>query len=174
MLVAGRDADLLVGRVIAAGNLMVLSMPIAAGALSDRTVSRWGRRTPWLVVLSLVTSAGLLLLGFAAGPLILVLSYLVYQVGASGTGGIFTAILPDLVPVETRGLASGLLSTMLGVGGVASLAMVSGVLLVRGENQAGLMASYGLLVLIVVGATAITVTTLREQPSQRKSRATSP
>jgi hypothetical protein len=87
MLVAGNQADLLVGRVIAAGNLVVLSMPIAAGALSDRTVSRWGRRTPWLVVLSLVTTAGLLLLGLAAAPVVLVLSFLVYQVGASGTGG---------------------------------------------------------------------------------------
>ena len=87
MLVAGNQADLLVGRVIAAGNLVVLAMPIAAGALSDRTVSRWGRRTPWLVVLSLVTTAGLLLLGLAAAPVVLVLSFLVYQVGASGTGG---------------------------------------------------------------------------------------
>lgn len=174
MLVAGNQADLLVGRVIAAGNLVVLAMPIAAGALSDRTVSRWGRRTPWLVVLSLVTTAGLLLLGLAAAPVVLVLSFLVYQVGASGTGGIFTAILPDLVPIEARGLASGLLSTMLGVGGVASLAMITGVLLLRGENHAGLLASYGLLAVIVLAATAITVTTLRERPSVRVGRVASP
>lgn len=174
ILVAGNQADLLVGRVIAAGNLVVLAMPIAAGALSDRTVSRWGRRTPWLVVLSLVTTSGLLLLGFAAAPVILVLSYLVYQVGASGTGGIFTAILPDLVPTEMRGLASGLLSTMLGLGGVVGLAMVTVVLLLRGENQAGLIASYGLLAVIVLAATAITVTTLRERPSRREGSVASP
>ena len=119
MLVAGRGADLLVGRVSATGNLIVLAIPVVVGWLSDRTVTRWGRRTPWLIAMTAVAVCGLQALGFAAVPVVLVLSYLVYQLGASGVGGIFTAILPDLVPTDRRGLASGVLSTLAGIGAIA-------------------------------------------------------
>ena len=48
-LIAGSNADLLIGRVTAAGGVFALLTPILVGWLSDRTVTRWGRRRPWMV-----------------------------------------------------------------------------------------------------------------------------
>lgn len=173
ILLAGRSADLLVGQVTAAGNVVVLAVPVAVGWLSDRTVSPWGRRTPWLVALAAVSATGLLGLGLAAVPEVLVLAYLVYQTGASGQGGIFNAILPDLVPLNRRGLASGVLATMAGLGGIAGLSCISGILYVAGEGRTGVLWGYAAIALVVVCLTAVTVRSLREPPADRAVSATS-
>ena len=169
-LVAGRGADLLVGQATAAGNLVVLALPVIAGWLSDRTVSPWGRRTPWLVALALVCAAGVALLGVATVPVALILAYLVYQSGASGQGGIFNAVLPDLVPLSRRGLASGVIATMAGIGGIAGLSSVSGILYVAGEDRRGVLAGYLLIGAVVLAMTAVTVFALHEQASRRGDR----
>jgi MFS family permease len=165
ILVAGRQADLLVGQTTAAGNLAVLSVPVLAGWLSDRTTTRWGRRTPWLIALAFTTVAGLLILGVASIPMVLVLGYLVYQCGASGQGGVFNAVLPDFVPLSRRGLASGVIATMAGVGGIAGLGIASGILLSAGEGSTGVFAGYFAIALVVLAMTAVTVLTLKERPS---------
>src|SRR4029077_78278 len=48
LIVAGAHADPLIGRVNAAGIVFALLVPVAVGWLSDRTVSPWGRRRPWI------------------------------------------------------------------------------------------------------------------------------
>lgn len=169
-LVAGRRADLLVGQATAAGNLVVLALPVIAGWLSDRTVSRWGRRTPWLIALGLVTAAGVTLLGVATVPVALVLAYLVYQSGASGQGGIFNAVLPDLIPLRRRGLASGVIATMTGLGAIAGLSSVSGILYLAGEGRGGVLAGYLLIGAVVLAMTAVTVAALHERASRRGDR----
>src|SRR5260370_39452736 len=72
LMVAGTNADLLIGRVNAAGNLFALLVPIVIGWLSDRTVSPWGRRRPWISAVTAVNVVGLLILRLAptAAPLV--------------------------------------------------------------------------------------------------------
>src|SRR2546428_13135870 len=48
-IIAGPNADLLIGRVTAAGGGFALLPPILGGGLGDRTVNRGGRRGPWMV-----------------------------------------------------------------------------------------------------------------------------
>src|SRR2546423_5624519 len=45
-IIAGSRADLLIGRVTAAGGVFALLTPILVGWLSDRTVTRWGAAGP--------------------------------------------------------------------------------------------------------------------------------
>jgi Na+/melibiose symporter-like transporter len=58
-LIAGSNADLLIGRVTAAGGIFALLTPILVGWLSDRTVTRWGRRRPWMVAGTILNIIGL-------------------------------------------------------------------------------------------------------------------
>ncbi|MFB7599656.1 MFS transporter [Streptomyces sp. NPDC056160] len=78
-----------------------------AGALCDRTTSRFGRRRPWLVAGSLVCMAALVgtglqttVVGVAVGSLVLSASFMIIGAGLS-------PVVPDQVPVEQRGVVLG-------------------------------------------------------------------
>lgn len=86
------------------------------GAWSDRTRTKWGRRTPWIVGASIATLLGSIFFGFQTT----ILGILVGWCLAQGMGNIFqaaiTAVIPDRVPPEKRGTASSMagLGPMLG------------------------------------------------------------
>ena len=86
------------------------------GAWSDRTRSRWGKRTPWIIGAAIATLFGSILFGFQ----VTVIGILIGWCMAQGMGNIFqaavTAVVPDRVPPEKRGTASAMvgLGPMLG------------------------------------------------------------
>src|SRR5439155_674396 len=86
-LIAGRDADLLIGRVTAAGGVFALLTPIVVGWLSDRTVTRWGRRRPWMVAGTVLNIIGLGLLALSASQLTFIAAYLLVQLSNNAAGG---------------------------------------------------------------------------------------
>src|SRR5207247_11482967 len=105
-LIAGRDADLLIGRVTAAGGVFALLTPILVGWLSDRTVTRWGRRRPWMVAGTIVNIVGLALLALASSEAAFIAAYLVVQLSNNAAGAAYTGVIPDVVRAEDRGRAS--------------------------------------------------------------------
>jgi len=86
------------------------------GAWSDRTHSRWGRRTPWLVGAAIATLLGSIFLGLQTMISGILIGWCLVQ----GTGNVYqaaiTAIVPDRVPPQKRGTASAIsgLGPMLG------------------------------------------------------------
>lgn len=112
-----------------------LANPLA-GALSDRTTSRFGRRVPWVVGGTLVGALGLVLLALVESVPLMILSWCLVQIGLNGTLAALTAAVPDLVPVEQRGLVSGVigmtqtLGIVVGTGVATLVAGVSGAYLV--------------------------------------------
>ncbi|TMC92817.1 MAG: SLC45 family MFS transporter [Chloroflexi bacterium] len=112
VLIAGKSADLLIGNVSAAGNVFALIAPILAGWLSDRTSTRWGRRRPWIAAGTVVNLAGIALLAFSGSPLSFALAYMLVQLTFNLAGGAYAAVIPDVVPEQDRGRASGLLGMM--------------------------------------------------------------
>jgi MFS family permease len=173
-LVAGSRADLLIGRVTAAGGIFALLTPILVGWLSDRTATRWGRRRPWMVAGTMVNIVGLGLLAFSASPLALIAAYLVVQISNNAAGAAYTGVIPDAVPREDRGRASGLLGTMNQLGTVAGVGLVGVAFQVFGDQRAGLIAGYGLVGVIVALTLLITVVAIKEprvQPRAARSAA---
>jgi MFS family permease len=86
------------------------------GALSDRTRSRWGRRTPWMLAGGLLMAAALSGIGVLQSVvLILVLACLV-QAGAAMVGAPLAAIIADRYEVNRRGLASAFIGFGLNFG----------------------------------------------------------
>lgn len=112
-----------------------LANPLA-GAFSDRTTSRFGRRVPWIVGGTLVGAIGLVLLAAADTVPMMILAWCLVQGGLNGTLAALTAAVPDLVPVEQRGLVSGVigmtqtLGIVVGTGVATLVAGVGGAYLV--------------------------------------------
>ncbi len=167
-LIAGPNADLLIGRVTAAGGIFALLTPILVGWLSDRTVSRWGRRRPWMVAGTVLNIIGLGLLALSASQLTFVLAYLVVQLSNNAAGAAYTGVIPDVVRAEDRGRASGLLGTMNQLGTVVGVGLVGVTFKVYGDTRAGLLAGYGVVAVILVITLLITVVAVKEPPITRQ------
>src|SRR5437879_2753940 len=167
LIVAGTNADLLIGRVNAAGNVFALLVPVAVGWLSDRTVSPWGRRRPWIAAGTAVNVVGLLMLGLAPTAAALVVGYLVIQIGFNLAGGAFNGVIPDVVPAEQRGRASGLLGVMNQLGIVIGLLLTILILSALGNNRLGMLAGYVMIAVVLSGTMLITLAAVREPAAIR-------
>jgi MFS family permease len=161
-LIAGSNADLLIGRVTAAGGVFALLTPILVGWLSDRTVTRWGRRRPWMVAGTVLNIIGLGLLALSSSQLTFIAAYLVVQLSNNAAGAAYTGVIPDVVRAEDRGRASGLLGTMNQLGTVVGVGLVGLTFKLYGDTRAGLLAGYGLVAVILVITLLITVIAVKE------------
>ena len=127
-----------------------LANPLA-GAFSDRTTSRFGRRVPWLLGGTLVGALGLVVLAAAGSVPVMILGWCLVQAGLNGTLAALTAAVPDLVPVEQRGLVSGVVGMTQTLGIVVGTGVAT---LVSGTTGA-------YLVLAVLAVAAVTPFVLR-------------
>ena len=102
----------------------VIGNPLA-GALSDRTTSRFGRRRPWLLGGSLLGFVGLVLLPNMNSIFTLTIAWLCVQFAVNAAYAGLTATIPDQVPVDQRGVASGLVGLAQAFGPVLGVGLVS-------------------------------------------------
>lgn len=86
----------------------MLAVPIG-GAVSDRTRSPFGRRSPWIVLMSVLSAVLMIGMGLSTGLTVLTVSVVALWFTANFYQGAFAAILPDRVPVARRGLASSVI-----------------------------------------------------------------
>ncbi|GAB3494276.1 MFS transporter [Amycolatopsis cihanbeyliensis] len=101
----------------------ILAAPIA-GALSDRTTSRFGRRRPWVLGGAVVCAFALVLLPVQVTVLGVALCWMAAQGAQNAMFAGLTASVPDQVPVRQRGFVSAFAGLPLPLG------LVLGVLLV--------------------------------------------
>jgi MFS family permease len=102
--------EAVVGAVLPIGAFGALLANPLAGALSDRTRTRWGRRRPWMVGGLVVFVAALVWLAVADDQLQLTLGWLVAQVSANAVLATLTASFADNVPEFQRGKASSVIA----------------------------------------------------------------
>jgi MFS family permease len=95
------------------------------GYLSDFTVSRWGRRKPYIVFGSLFDVV--FLIGIALGNSVVVLAafFMLLAVSTNIARGPFQGYVPDLVAEPQVGLASGMVGLMQVAGNVTGFLLVS-------------------------------------------------
>lgn len=115
-----------IGGALGAGGLLAMSVPPLVGAWSDRMTSRFGRRRPIMVAGSILTLPGLVILMLAGNYPEVLVGYVIIQFFFNAAGAAYAGIIPDVVPAQEVGKASGFLATMtqLGIGsglGVTSL-----------------------------------------------------
>jgi MFS family permease len=108
-----------IGAVVA-----MISNPVA-GALSDRTTSRFGRRHPWTVFGALAGAAALVLLAGQHAIAGVIIAWCLAQAGLNAMQASVTAGVPDHVPVAQRGLVSGWIGLPQTVGVVLAVVLVT-------------------------------------------------
>ncbi|GAA3853946.1 MFS transporter [Streptomyces lannensis] len=125
---AGMSKETMLAWVTGAGAVVSLVANPFFGALSDRTVSGRGRRTPWIVAGTAGGALSLLLLGGAGGVWTMALGWCLVQLTLNAAFAAVTAAVPDRVPPSQRGSVGGWLGAaqILGVVGGTGLATVAG------------------------------------------------
>lgn len=112
------------GLVSGVGALVAVVVNPLAGALSDRTTSRFGRRHPWTLAGVVVAAIALAVLGTRTTVVGVLIGWCVAQAALNvGYAGLSAAV-PDHVPVAQRGKVSGW------IGFPQALGLVVGALLV--------------------------------------------
>jgi MFS family permease len=108
-----------IGFAIGIGGFLAMTVPPLVGAWSDRLNTRFGRRRPIMVAGTLLTIPGLVLLMTAGNYPQIVVGYAIVQFFFNAAGAAYAGIIPDVVPAQQFGKASGFLATMtqLGIGG---------------------------------------------------------
>lgn len=119
---SSRSAQALSVLVVGGSILTVVLLPVI-GTVSDRLITRIGRRRPIIFAGILVDLAGLAVMGTSHAYVPFAVGDLLVQIGATSAWAAYQGLLPDLVPEEQRGTASGL------VGFMEEIAIVVGVLL---------------------------------------------
>jgi MFS family permease len=107
------------------GAIAPLIIQPTVGVISDYTVTRWGRRKPYIVtgaVLDVVFLAGL---AFSNDFVAMVAFYFLLQVSSNFAQGPFQGYVPDLVPAEQVGTASGLMGLMLTLGTIGGVGIAT-------------------------------------------------
>ncbi|MDD4859196.1 MAG: MFS transporter [Dehalococcoidales bacterium] len=95
------------GFLTLSGLLLAMIVQPIAGAISDRSNFRWGRRRPFIlagIISAIVLLPGISLAGSYAA---LFAVYCLMQICANTAQGPYQAFIPDLVPEDKTGVASG-------------------------------------------------------------------
>jgi Na+/melibiose symporter-like transporter len=150
------------GIILACGAIVSMLVAPLFGALSDRIVTRWGRRHPWLVVGTLLNIAGLIALAaIPTTPRALVpyiLAFMWIELCNNLATAPYAALIPDVVPTDQRGSASGWMSLMTMIGLFLGIAV--GFLL----DLIGIAGAYWLLAAMMLLGMLATVLTFKEAP----------
>ncbi|MER7187274.1 MFS transporter [Streptomyces hyaluromycini] len=125
---SGMSKETMLAWVTGVGAVVSLAANPVFGALSDRTTSRWGRRTPWIVAGTAGGALSLLVLAGAGGMWTMMLGWCLVQLTLNAAFAAVTAAVPDRVPRLQRGSVGGWLGAaqILGVVGGTGLATAAG------------------------------------------------
>jgi MFS family permease len=155
----------------AAGAVVALLIPPIIGKLSDHTPGRFGRRRPYIVAGTLLLLLGAVEMASAHQIGVFVIGFIVIQLGGGVGTAAYQSLVPDRVPQEQRGAASGFIGLMTILGNVGSLAM-AGLLLgsvVAGVSSRGIILQgsylyYGVTALVLLASVLATLLWIHETP----------
>jgi MFS family permease len=175
--------------VVGPGLIVALIANPLFGLLSDYTPGCFGRRRPYILggtALNIAGLASMALLpnallqdrGAAVSPAILALTagLMLTQLGNNAAAAPFHALLPDLVPAQQRGLASGIMGLAYWLGIISSSILpfifaldysklLDG-MVTYGDLQQQILLAYCVVASVMVVMALLTITFVREEPWQ--------
>lgn len=154
--------------------LAMLTQPLA-GAISDRSGFKIGRRRPYILIGGIIAIAIIPGIGLAEGFAAIFIVYCLLQLSTNTAQGPFQAFIPDIVPRGKRGVASGVKALFEIVGGVI-LVYLASLFMDRyhaGEGSEWLWLVLGILAAVLLGTIIATVVTVKERPITGVNRRTS-
>jgi len=157
------DKVAVLGWVAGTGAAVAMICNPVAGALSDRTTGRFGRRHPWTVCGALAGASALVVLAGQHTIAGVVIGWCLAQAGLNAMQASVAAGVPDHVPVTQRGAVSGWIGAPQAIGVVLAVALVA-------EAVTGTAGYVLIAVLVVACALPFALTT----PDARLARADRP
>jgi Na+/melibiose symporter-like transporter len=145
------------------GLLLAMFVQPVAGAASDRSWFRWGRRFPYIFVGVIVAILLLPGIGLAGSFAAIFVIYCLLQVAANTAQGPYQAFIPELVPPDKHGTASGVKGLLEIIGGVA-LVYIAGQFYSADNGIGGLWVVLAILQVVLLGTMLATVFLVREPP----------
>src|SRR5262249_3664714 len=103
--------------------LALIGNPLA-GALSDRTISRFGRRRPWILVGAIASALALAVLFSAHSVVMVFIGWSAFQLFSNFILAALAAIIPDQVPEAQRGTISGIVGLATIVGSIIGSVLI--------------------------------------------------
>ncbi len=157
------------GLLTFSGLIVAMLVQPIAGAISDRSTYKWGRRRPFILVGVLGIALLLPIIGVATSFTVLFLGYCLLQASSNIAQGPYQAFIPETVPSRGRGQASGIKSLLEIAGGAALLLPISRLMdnyLKSGESN-WLFISLLILGCITLLLMIYTVVSVKEQRSEK-------
>ncbi|HRJ27821.1 MAG TPA: MFS transporter [Fimbriimonadaceae bacterium] len=111
-IVPGGEKSAYWGGVFMIGAVWALIGPALFGYISDSISTKYGIRRPFLAIGAGLTLVALAVLAQAPSIAVLTVGYLLLQISDDIGTGPYGAVIPDLVPEENRGRASGWMGVM--------------------------------------------------------------
>jgi Na+/melibiose symporter-like transporter len=145
------------GLAVVNGVAVVASILVqpTVGVISDYTITRWGRRKPYILIGGLLDMVFLYGIATSNTFVALVAFFFLIQVSSNFAQGPFQGYVPDLVPARQVGTASGLMGLMIVLGSIA------GVFIANQGIQEGGSLFLATLALGVVEIVAMVIVVLR-------------
>ncbi|MFC1892515.1 MFS transporter [Chloroflexota bacterium] len=164
--VAESQKNTYLGLISGVGLVLAIIVQPVAGALSDRSGFKMGRRRPYILIGTILVMLFLPGIGLAGSYIALLVIYCLLQVSSNASQGPYQALIPDLVPEGRRGLASGVKSLLEIAGSVALLRLIGPLMdhYLAGEGSSWLWLSLGAVGLVLLGAMIATILTVKEVP----------
>ena len=162
------------GWLSALGAIAALILQPVVGALSDITPGPWGRRRPYILLGGAVMLAGTLALGLVRAVAAFVAAFVLVNVGTNIATAAYQSLLPDRVPPEQRGAASGYMGLITILGNVGSLAIaalllgaVGGGETLASDIERGALIFYVLAGVVLIVGVAVTLAGVPDPPLER-------
>jgi Na+/melibiose symporter-like transporter len=169
--VAESQKNTYLGLMTLSGLLLAMAVQPIAGAISDRSSFRWGRRRPYILLGGIVVLLLIPGIGIVESYAAIFLVYCLLQVSANMAQGPYQAFIPDMAPEERRGLASGVKTLLEIVGGIGLVYIV--IILgsrFMGEGNTWIWLVLMVLMALLLTAMLITLITVRERPGNAGSK----
>ncbi|PJM78394.1 MFS transporter [Bifidobacterium scaligerum] len=99
--------ETMLGLVNIFGSIVALLANIIFGTLSDLTRSRFGKRTPWIIVGGLITGLSIGAIAFTRSQVLIIILWCCAQLGYNVMLAPYVATMSDRVPDNVRGTISG-------------------------------------------------------------------
>jgi MFS family permease len=151
------------GVLRSAGLIVAILVQPAAGLLSDRSTLRWGRRRPFIFIGALLSIVFLALIGVSGTYWLLFAAVLLMQFSSNIAHGALQGIIPDLVPADQRGRASGV-KAMMELLPVVLVAFTTGKMVGNGNVWGAILVIMAFFLITML----ITMFTVREEPLKEK------
>lgn len=165
-MVAESQKNTYLGIITFAGLILAIIVQPLAGALSDRYRLGWGKRSPYILIGAILAAVLMVVLGRVNTIVAVLIIYCLLQIASNMAHGPWQGFIPDLVPDNKRGMASGIKSLMEILGAILGIQLVGYLVSERfaAQEDMKILIALSILALVMVAAMIVTVVTVKEKP----------